>query len=67
MNPRPKYSSCRDAVGVRRTAFVRRDSIMGGGSVTVEKTGGDYAQAQHQDFRGNTTLQRSRIAAETAM
>jgi hypothetical protein len=37
-----QYSSCRDASGVRRTALVRKDSIMAGGSVTVSKTGGDY-------------------------
>jgi hypothetical protein len=37
-----QYSSCRDASGVRRIALVRKDSIMAGGSVTVDKTGADY-------------------------
>jgi hypothetical protein len=52
-----KYSSCRDAAGVRRTAFVRKDSIMGGGSVTVDKTGADYndpVTAAQNAFAGDT-------------
>jgi hypothetical protein len=35
------YSSCRDASGARRTAFVRKDSIAGA-SVTVDQTGAVY-------------------------
>jgi hypothetical protein len=38
-----QYSSCRDASGVRRMALVRKDSIVGGATVTVSKTGGDYS------------------------
>ena len=36
------YSSCRDAAGIRRTAFVPKDSVITGGrnSVIVSKTGG---------------------------
>jgi hypothetical protein len=39
------YSSCRDANGLRSTAFVPKDSVFAGGknSVTVSKTGGDYS------------------------
>ena len=38
------YSSCRDSAGIRRTAFVPKDSVIMGGrnSVIVSKTGGDY-------------------------
>ena len=53
------YSSCRDAAGVRRMAFVRKDSIwaVGGGSVTVDKTGADYTDpvtAAQNAFAGDT-------------
>ena len=52
-----QYSSCRDASGARRTAFVRKDSILVGGSVTVSKTGGDYTDpvtAAQNAFAGDT-------------
>ena len=52
-----QYSSCRDASGVRRTALVRKDSIMAGGSVTVDKTGADYTDpvtAAQNAFAGDT-------------
>jgi hypothetical protein len=53
------YSSCRDAAGNRRTAFVRKDSIISGGrnSVTVSKGGGDYTDpvtAAKNAFSGDT-------------
>jgi hypothetical protein len=51
------YSSCRDTNGVRRIAFVRKDSIVAGGSVTVSKTGGDYTDpvtAAQNAFAGDT-------------
>jgi hypothetical protein len=52
-----QYSSCRDASGVRRMALVRKDSIMAGGSVTVDKTGADYTDpvvAAQNAFAGDT-------------
>jgi hypothetical protein len=52
-----QYSSCRDASGARRTAFVRKDSIVAGGSVTVDKTGADYTDpvtAAQNAFAGDT-------------
>ena len=52
-----QYSSCRDASGARRTAFVRKDSITGHGTVTVSKTGGDYTDpvtAAQNAFAGDT-------------
>jgi hypothetical protein len=53
------YSSCRDSAGSRRTAYVRKDSVISGGrnSVTVSKTGGDYADpvtAANNAFAGDT-------------
>ena len=52
-----QYSSCRDASGVRRMALVRTDSIVAGGSVTVDKTGADYTDpvaAAQNAFAGDT-------------
>ena len=52
-----QYSSCRDASGVRRMALVRKDSIIAGGSVTVDKTGADYTDpvtAAQNAFAGDT-------------
>ncbi len=54
-----QYSSCRDAAGNRRTAFVRKDSVITGGrnSVIVSKTGGDYSDpvtAAANAFAGET-------------
>ena len=54
-----QYSSCRDATGARRMAFVRKDSIITGGrnSVIVSKTGGDYTDpvtAAENAFAGDT-------------
>jgi hypothetical protein len=52
-----QYSSCRDASGVRRMALVRKDSIMAGGTVTVDKTGADYTDpvtAAQNAFAGDT-------------
>ena len=52
-----QYSSCRDASGVRRMALVRKDSIISGGSVTVDKTGADYTDpvtAAQNAFAGDT-------------
>ena len=53
------YSSCRDAAGIRRTAFVPKDSVISGGrnSVIVSKTGGDYndpVTAAENAFAGDT-------------
>ena len=53
------YSSCRDAAGIRRTAFVPKDSVITGGrnSVIVSKTGGDYTDpvtAAENAFAGDT-------------
>jgi hypothetical protein len=53
------YSSCRDAAGIRRTAFVPKDSVISGGSnsVIVSKTGGDYSDpvtAAENAFAGDT-------------
>ena len=53
------YSSCRDAAGIRRTAFVPKDSVIMGGrnSVIVSKTGGDYTDpvtAAENAFAGDT-------------
>jgi hypothetical protein len=51
------YSSCRDALGVRRTAYVPKDSVLAGGVVTVSKTGGDYADpitAAENAYAGDT-------------
>ena len=52
-----QYSSCRDAAGMRRTALVRKDSIVAGGSVTVDQTGADYTDpvtAAQNAFAGDT-------------
>ena len=53
------YSSCRDSAGIRRTAFVPKDSVITGGrnSVIVSKTGGDYTDpvtAAQNAFAGDT-------------
>ena len=53
------YSSCRDSAGIRRTAFVPKDSVITGGrnSVIVSKTGGDYTDpvtAAENAFAGDT-------------
>ena len=53
------YSSCRDSAGIRRTAFVPKDSVIMGGrnSVIVSKTGGDYTDpvtAAENAFAGDT-------------
>ena len=53
------YSSCRDSAGIRRTAFVPKDSVISGGrnSVIVSKTGGDYTDpvtAAENAFAGDT-------------
>jgi hypothetical protein len=61
-----KYSSCRDATGVRRTAFVPKDSIIGG-SVTVDKTGADYTdpvRAAQNAFAGDTWCVASQGSAQ---
>ncbi len=52
-----QYSSCRDATGARRTAFVRKDTVIASGGVTVSKTGGDYTDpvtAAANAFSGDT-------------
>ncbi len=54
-----QYSSCRDGTGARRTAFVRKDSVITGGrnNVIVSKTGGDYSDpvtAAANAFAGDT-------------
>ena len=53
------YSSCRDSAGIRRTAFVPKDSVIMGGrnSVIVSKTGGDYSDpvtAAKNAYAGDT-------------
>ncbi len=53
------YSSCRDAAGIRRMAYVPKDSVISGGrnSVIVSKTGGDYTDpvtAAENAFAGDT-------------
>ena len=53
------YSSCRDAAGIRRIAYVPKDSVITGGhnSVIVSQTGGDYTDpvtAAENAFAGDT-------------
>jgi len=62
-----QYSSCRDANGVRRMALVRKDSIVAGGSVTVDQTGADYTDpvtAAQNAFAGDTWCVASQWPAQ---